>query len=452
MAFLTDKQTLDDLAIFGKPGTDSVFTLFNRTSTVGGAAVLEEMFTFPLSDERSIQDRLTILKGFTNLKIPFPFSADLFGFVEHYLENTDERTKLTHEHNTLGKRLSHLIDSDADYKVLQKGTSGLKEILIDLWNFLNSVSIEDGNSYSAEQGHLLLLLKEEPFLNLLRQKKTHTLSHAQVAEYDTLFRFRKRLVIKQMLQFIYKLDVYLAIAKTAAEKQFCFPIIDAGTRDRLKMDEVYHPLLKKPVANTIEISRDQNFIFLTGANMAGKSTLMKTLGISIFLAHAGLPVPARSMEFTVMDGLYTTINLSDNLGTGTSHFYAEVMRIKKVARELAIAKKLFVIFDELFRGTNVKDAYEATIAVISAFSQKRSSMFVVSTHIIEAGEVLKAKCNNLQFLYMPTRMHATTPFYPYVLEPGITNDRHGMIIIKNEGILEILTAKEKEVEHELHNG
>jgi DNA mismatch repair ATPase MutS len=254
-----------------------------------------------------------------------------------------------------------------------------------------------------------------------------------------------------MLQFIYRLDVYIAIARTAVDKQFCFPKVLERKEDGLRMEEVYHPLLKKPVANSIAIARDRNIIFLTGANMAGKSTLMKTLGIAVFLAHAGFPVPAKSMEFSVMDGLFTTINLSDNLGTGTSHFYAEVMRIKRVAKELSMSKNLFIIFDELFRGTNVKDAYEATIEVISAFSKRASSMFVVSTHIIEAGEVLKEKCSNLQFLYLPTLMQGTAPLYPYTITEGITNDRHGMIIIQNEGILEILNAGKKQIAHELHH-
>src|SRR5256885_14274834 len=109
-----------------------------------------------------------------------------------------------------------------------------------------------------------------------------------------------------------------------------------------------------------------------------------------------------------------------------------------MAYELRQAKRLFIIFDELFRGTNVKDAYEATIAITSAFAQKRNSLFVISTHIIEAGEVLKEKWANISFKYLPTRMNGNTPVYTYTLQTGITADRHGMIIINNEGILDLL--------------
>jgi DNA mismatch repair protein MutS len=167
---------------------------------------------------------------------------------------------------------------------------------------------------------------------------------------------------------------------------------------------------------------------------------MKSLSVALYLAHMGFPVAAQKMEFSVLDGIYTTINLPDNLGMGASHFYAEVLRVKKMAQELSQGKNLFILFDELFRGTNVKDACEATIACTAGFAKKRNSIFVVSTHIIEAGEVLRERCDNINFVYLPTRMEGSRPVYTYTLEKGITADRHGMIIINNEGILEILKA------------
>jgi DNA mismatch repair ATPase MutS len=151
----------------------------------------------------------------------------------------------------------------------------------------------------------------------------------------------------------------------------------------------------------------------------------------------GFPVAAASMEFSVLDGIYTTVNLPDNLGIGASHFYVEVLRVKKMAQELSEGGSYFILFDELFRGTNVKDAHEATVAVIKGFTRKRNSMFIVSSHIVEAGDQLKAT-SNIDFQFLPTRMNGHIPEYTYKLEQGITDDRHGMIIIRNEGILEVL--------------
>ncbi len=172
--------------------------------------------------------------------------------------------------------------------------------------------------------------------------------------------------------------------------------------------------------------------------MAGKSTYMKAFGIAIYLAHMGFPVAAKDMQFSVMDGLYSSINVPDNLNMGYSHFYAEVLRVKKVAEEVGAGKNLVVLFDELFKGTNVKDAYDGTLAVTEAFSKYRNCFYVISTHIIEVGEALQSRTQNLQFAYLPTIMDGNTPKYTYKLESGITSDRQGMMIIENEGLMEIL--------------
>ena len=207
------------------------------------------------------------------------------------------------------------------------------------------------------------------------------------------------------------------------------------------MKGMFHPFLAKPVGNTITVDENSNVIFLTGANMAGKSTFMKSFGITVFLAHVGFPVPAKEMEFSVQNGMFTTINLPDNLSMGYSHFYAEVLRVKKVAQQVRQTQHLIVVFDELFRGTNVKDAFDATLAVTEAIAERKNCAFMVSTHIIEVGQELGKRCDNVTFEYLPTVMKGKLPTYTYKLEPGITSDKHGMIIINNEKIIEIIKGE-----------
>ena len=171
--------------------------------------------------------------------------------------------------------------------------------------------------------------------------------------------------------------------------------------------------------------------------MAGKSTLMKSVGIALYLAHMGFPVAASQMEFSVREGLYSSINIADNISLGYSHFYAEVVRVKQAAEAAASGKRLLLMFDELFKGTNVKDAYDGTLAVTEGFAEYRDCLFIVSTHIIEVGEALKEH-PNIHFVYMPTIMDGGVPHYTYRLQQGITEDRQGMMIIRNEGILELI--------------
>lgn len=437
MLFTTDQQTLDDLNIFGKHGGDSVYQIFNRTDTRGGALILEEMFRYPLSDSESINRRSGTIRHFSIMKTIFPFSPADFDAIEPYLENTDERTKLSAQEHSMGQKLGNLIAVDAITGAIYTGITSLVAVLTAMQDFVAVLDLPVDHPYTAEKEAIAMLLAEDNLQSVLSLPRNTKLSKALYIEFDILFRFRYRKLIKKIIKYCYELDVYISAAKVAAERNFVCPIALPNDQHLMRLNEVYHAQVKNAITNTIEVKPEGNVIFLTGANMAGKSTFMKSVTIALYLAHMGFPVPAAKMEFSVMDGIYTTINLPDDLGMGASHFYAEVLRAKKIANEL-ITRNLFVVFDELFRGTNVKDACEATIAFTEAFAKKRNSMFVISTHIIEAGEVLKEKCDNINFVYLPTRMNGNLPLYTYKLEQGLTEDRHGMIIINNEGILDIL--------------
>jgi DNA mismatch repair ATPase MutS len=446
MLFTTDKQTLDDLNIFGRHGGNSIYTLFNRCSTRGGAAILEEMFRYPLSGEQAINKRSNIIRFFAEKEIVFLFNSGHFDAAELYLANTDERSRLAAQEQSIGKKLGNMIAVDAETQQVYRGIQALTSLIKAAKQFVDALAV--GNTaafdpYREDREALSVLLNHPSFETILAAKEK--LTHAAMAGFDVLLRFRYRESVQQLLAYLYYLDVYLSVASVATEQKFVFPVALPPKQQTVHLEGVYHPRVKGAVPNSLYITSDNNVIFLTGANMAGKSTFMKSVSIALFLAHMGFPVAATKMEFAVFDGIYTTINLPDNLGMGASHFYAEVLRVKKMAQELSHSKRLFIVFDELFRGTNVKDAYEATIAIAAGFAAKKNSMFIISTHIIEAGDVLKERCSNVYFCYLPTRMKGNIPIYTYLLEQGITADRHGMVIINNENILGILEQGKKKV-------
>lgn len=451
MLFTTDKQTLDDLNIFGRHGSNSIYQIFNRTCTRGGAGILTQLFQNPLSDPEAINRRSGIIQYFADRGSEFPFSVQLFDALEPYLQQTDERTKLSAQQHSVTKKLSNLVAMDADTEAIYKGIAALVELLNALNHFLSSLELDTGHAYYADKSAMLKLLSLPDFVPVFKSARGSKLLAPEYAELDVLLRFRMRDIIRKLLTHIYELDIYLAVAKVSVERGFVFPKALPRSEHLVRLEGLYHPQVKDAVANSIEITQDRNVIFLTGANMAGKSTFMKSLSVALFLGHMGFPVAAKRMDFSVLDGIYTTINLPDNLGMGASHFYAEVLRTKKVAAELQQGKDLFVLFDEMFRGTNVKDAGEATIAFTEAFARKRNSLFVISTHIIEAGEVLKTRCENINFVYLPTLMEGNKPVYTYRLEQGLTADRHGMLIINNERILESL-AEGGRVQKQYGNG
>jgi DNA mismatch repair protein MutS len=438
MLFTTDKQTLDDLNIFGKHGGGGIYHLFNRTATRGGAAVLEDMFRHPLSDDMAINRRSGILQFFAEAGLTLPFTGADFDAIEPYLANTDERTKLTATDPGITRRLGNLVAMDGDTAMIYKGVQTLAALLQNMKVFVDALPLTAGHPYEQEGTAMQAILSEPEIATVTEAPAKGKLPHASLAAYDALFRFRHRGTIQRLLNYIYQLDIYMSVANVGKALGFSFPVALPAGKHLVEINGVYHPQVKNAVPNNIRLTPEGNVIFLTGANMAGKSTFMKSLSIALFLAHMGFPVPAAQMKFTVLDGIYTTINLPDNLGMGASHFYAEVLRVKKMAHELSQGKKLFIVFDELFRGTNVKDAYDATIAIVQAFARQRSSLFIISTHIIEAGDVLRDACANVRFAFLPTQMQGQQPIYTYTLSEGITDDRHGMIIINNEGILDLL--------------
>ncbi|TCD01248.1 MutS-related protein [Pedobacter psychroterrae] len=435
MSFSTDKQTLDDLNIFGRHGSDSLYNMFNRCSTRGGSGLLEEMFNYPLAAERDIVQRLSIFRYFCTNEVSFPFDSMNFDPVETYLSNTDARSKLVHEEVSLGNRLENLISIDPVKAIIYNGIKALVGLLSTLSQF--TTTHFDFAAYDSEREDIKRLLATITFQTIWKNGKLK-FSHNDMVEIDALLRFKYEKEVRKLLHYMYLLDIYTSIRLIVNERGLVFPELCGKHTWQVKMDGVFHPQVKEAKGNNIEVTAGGNVLFLTGANMAGKSTFMKSFSIALYLAHMGFPVPATKMEFSVLDGIYTTINLPDNLGMGASHFYAEVLRVKKIAQELSARKNLLIVFDELFRGTNVKDAYEATIAVTKAFATKTSSLFVISTHIIEAAPVLAEQCTNVRFLYLPTKMEGNKPIYTYQLGEGVTDDRHGMIIVRNEGILDIL--------------
>ncbi|WP_183573607.1 MutS-related protein [Mucilaginibacter sp. X5P1] len=442
MSFIADKQTLEDLNMLGKYKQHSIFSLFNKVRTAGGEQLLQKMFQNPLDDPESINMRSETFKYFQGKQTTFPFSNEQFGMMENYLNGSTSNNYPVTLLILTKKKLMATIVQDEEYPKLQNGLQQTIALLNSCKTFISQLKDDEKKEqYHPFQGELLTAknILNDPKLEWLSEEQTiatpYTLQKS--ARYDHLLRYTMRSALQTVMEIFYQLDVYITVANLAKEKGFSYAIALPKENNCLTATSLRHPNIHKAVANPVSFNQDSNMIFLTGANMAGKSTFMKAFGINVYLAHMGFPVAAMDMQFSVKQGIYSSINVPDNLDMGYSHFYAEVLRVKKVAEEVNDEKDLVIIFDELFKGTNVKDAYDATLAVTAAFSEYRNCLFIISTHIIEAGEVLN-KQSNIRSLYLPTIMSGNIPTYTYQLTEGISSDRHGMMIIENEGILKML--------------
>lgn len=171
--------------------------------------------------------------------------------------------------------------------------------------------------------------------------------------------------------------------------------------------------------------------------MAGKSTFIKAVGISVYLAHLGMGVPAREMKVSLLDGIVSNIQITDNLIKGESFFYNEVQRIKNTIEKINTGFKWLILIDELFKGTNQEDAVRCSTAVMEGLRKNKNCLFIISTHLYEIGESLR-KYSNIQFNYFETSLSAGELSFSYQLKPGISNDRLGYLILKKEGVLDLL--------------
>lgn len=436
MSFTADKQTLDDLNLLGKYKSNSIYSLFNQVHTDGGERLLQDMFQHPLTGVDEINVRSNIFRYFQEKKLSFPFSNHLFTKIDNYLSSTSNASYPAALAGLVYQKMQASFLHDEQFGILKEGLSTTIQALKTLKQFLGQ--LEQSGAYQKEYTLLVNILNDERLQRMLETKSTDELSLPEMARYDHLLKFKLREQMDTLLESVYKLDVYIAVSSVARERGFEYAQAFPPQVNLLRAAAVWHPALLQGVANPFDLHQQQNMIFLTGANMAGKSTLMKSFGIAVYLSHMGFPVAAKNMEFSVSEGLYSSINVPDNLNMGYSHFYAEVLRVKQVAEEVSSGKNLVVLFDELFKGTNVKDAYDATLAVTEAFSKYSNCLFIISTHIIEVGEELQKKLSPIQFSFLPTVMEGNIPRYTYLLQEGITTDRQGMTIIENEGILELL--------------
>jgi DNA mismatch repair ATPase MutS len=216
-----------------------------------------------------------------------------------------------------------------------------------------------------------------------------------------------------------------------------FPEFTEQELPMIQSKGLYHLLLENPVAYDLEMNPEHNFLFLTGANMAGKSTLIKAVGSAVFLAHLGMGVPAQEMKLTLFDGLLTNINVVDNIAKGESYFYNEVQRVKNTVQKINNGKKWLVLIDELFKGTNVQDAMKCSLTVIKGLIKIKNSLFILSTHLYEIGDELKS-IPNISFRYFETDVNDDQLKFSYQLKEGISNDRLGYVILKREKVVDML--------------
>jgi len=212
-----------------------------------------------------------------------------------------------------------------------------------------------------------------------------------------------------------------------------FPEI--ATEDfRVQGKNLKHPFIDPAlcVGNPIDIDGWSRFHVITGANMAGKSTYLRTVGVNYVLAMAGAPVLADSFVFTPVQ-LFTGIKTSDSLQDGESYFFAELKRLKEIIVRLENGEKLFIILDEILRGTNSEDKQKGSKALLRQFVRLGTSG-LIATHDLTLGELAADFPENVINKRFEVEIEHDRLQFDYLLKEGVAQNLNATFLMKKMGI------------------
>jgi DNA mismatch repair ATPase MutS len=192
-----------------------------------------------------------------------------------------------------------------------------------------------------------------------------------------------------------------------------------------------HPLIsiKNRVSNSIKI-RD-NICIVTGSNMSGKTTLLRTVGINLVLAYSGAPVCASSFSCSLMD-IFTSMRINDDLNGGISTFYAELLRIKKIIDHSKKKQNMIYLIDEIFRGTNSYDRLTGAKSVLRNLN-KSWIIGMISTHDLELCDLDKEE-GRVKNYYFSEYYENNKILFDYKLRTGKSTTTNAVYLMKMVGI------------------
>ena len=433
-----DKTTFSDISVFHSEEEFSIFHKLNFTRTSGGKEWLQRFFSEPHPDIKRILGTQKIIKTLLSHVDEWPsdITNGTILVMDKFLDyNLDPVSDNQNPVNNLTYKWFHREDyAMVKYSMRHFGDfyRGIKK-LAQQFDEVADLPL----SFKLYMERILQLLRETPLRRLSETKKAEPFSLAQNLYFAFHLRGHYKTDTLELIEIFYRLDAWYSMAMAVKTFNLNFPEFTETDRPIIYAKGLYHLLLPQPVAYNIEMNPEHNFLFLTGANMAGKSTFIKSVGSAVFLAHLGMGVPAQEMKLTLFDGLLTNINVVDNIAKGESFFFNEVQRIKNTIQKINNGRKWLVLIDELFKGTNVQDAMKCSATVIKGLIKIKNSLFILSTHLYEIGDELKIY-PNISFKYFETTVIGDQLVFSYQLKEGISNDRFGFLILKKEKVVDML--------------
>ncbi len=430
-----DKTTLHDLSIFHHDEEQSVFHHLNFTQTNGGREHLHSILSHPLHSIKTIKDVQQTIAHLMNVEDRWP-TIITNGTVMVLEKFYDTPVEPYASHANSLSSFFYKIFYAADYSLIKYSVEHFIAFVKGLHQIASLINQSKSLQLQVWTERIEMLLHKPFMQSMIRLEKEKKLSPVDILSFGHFIHVSKN-ATNELIDIYSKLDAYLSLAIASKKYNFNFPEFQEADAPFFEAENLFHVQLTHPVAYNVCLNNKKNFLFLTGANMGGKSTFIKAMGVGVYLAHIGMGVPATKMKLSLFDGVLSNIQVADNIVKGESFFFNEVQRIKSMVEKISDGKKWLILIDELFKGTNQQDAVKCSITVIEGLRKMNNALFVLSTHLYEIGEDLKCY-PNIQFSYFETSVAGDQLVFSYQLKEGISNDRLGYLILRKEGVVEML--------------
>lgn len=214
--------------------------------------------------------------------------------------------------------------------------------------------------------------------------------------------------------------------------EYTYPKI-AQDNITFKAEELAHPLLleKQAIPSDVYIGESE-FLIITGANMAGKSTFLRSVSLAVLMANIGLPIRAKEVSYTPIP-LLTSMRTTDSLDQETSYFFAELKRLRFIVDNLE-KQKCFVILDEILKGTNSTDKADGSIRFIKKLVSMQATG-MVATHDLSLCSIAD-QIPNIKNFFFDTQIKDEELYFDYRLKPGVCSDRNASFLLRKMKIVE----------------
>lgn len=240
--------------------------------------------------------------------------------------------------------------------------------------------------------------------------------------------------VNRWLEIIGEMESLSSFANMAYNNpSFCVPVV--ADKERLNATDLGHPLIseKKRITNSISFN-EHPFVILTGSNMSGKSTFLRTLGINLVLARAGSRVCATEMNFYPFD-IFVSMRINDSLQDSESLFYAELKRLHAIIEHIQSGRSTFIILDEILRGTNSNDKHNGTVGLIRKLV-KGQATGIIATHDLTVADLTLQTPAYLTNKCFESAIIQDELTFDYKIKDGVCSKLSASFLMQKMGIID----------------